>query len=53
VNIPELITLLSNKIASLNNARSNAVVAGNIDAIWQLDGEIAETQESLDKIKTL
>jgi hypothetical protein len=51
MNIQELITLLSNKIASLNNARSNAVSSGDVVAVLRLDDEIAETQNTLNKLQ--
>ena len=53
MTISELITLMSNKISSLNNARSTAVVTGDVEAILRLDDEIAETQTSLDKLLSL
>jgi hypothetical protein len=53
MKIPELITLLSNKIASLNNSRSNAIVSGDVEAVLKLDNEISDTQVSLNKLQGL
>jgi hypothetical protein len=53
MNMQELITLLSNNIATLNNARSTAVVNGDVEAVLRLDDEIAETQATLDQLRNL
>ena len=53
MTITELITLMSNKISSLNNARSTAVAVGDIEAVMRIDDEVQETQTSLDRLLTL
>ena len=53
MKMQELITLLSNKIASLNNARSNAISSGDVEAVLRLDGEILETQDTLNQLQAI
>jgi hypothetical protein len=53
MTIQDLITLLSNKLSSLNNAKSNAIVSGDVEAVLRLDGEIAETQDTLNKLQAM
>jgi hypothetical protein len=53
MKMQELITLLANKLASLNNARSTAVSSGDVAAVLRLDDEIAETQDTLDRLQTI
>lgn len=51
MKMQELITLLANKIASLNNARSTAVSSGDVETVLRLDGEILETQDTLNQLQ--
>jgi hypothetical protein len=51
MTLSELIILLSNRISWLNSAKSTAIAAGDAAAVLRLDGEIEETQETLNKIQ--
>lgn len=53
MTISQLIALASNRLAMLNNARATAVALGHIDRIDVLDADIAETQQTIDALKTL
>ncbi len=53
MKLQELIVLLSNKISSLNNARSNAVSQGDVATIILLDDEIVETQNTLNSLQSV
>lgn len=53
MKMQDLINLLSNKLSSLNNAKSNAVVSGNVEAVLRLDVEILETEFTLTSLKSM
>lgn len=44
MKLNELITLLANKLSYLNNAKSTAIVLGDVEAVLRIDNEIQETQ---------
>lgn len=51
MTIDELITIIANRIATLNNMRATSVVSGDIGSVDKIDAEIAETQRTLDQLK--
>jgi hypothetical protein len=51
MKMQELVTLLSNKLSSLNNAKSTAVASGDVEAVIRLDVEIQETQVTLNTLQ--
>jgi hypothetical protein len=53
MNIEEIITVLQNKVKSLENARNSTLANGEMNMLAQIDIEILNTQSSLDKILTL
>jgi len=53
MTLVELKVLLSNKISSLNTARSTAVSGGDIEAVLRLDNEISETQATLNTLQSV
>ena len=53
MNIAEIITVLQNKVRSLENAKSASIANGDMSPLAQLEVEILNTQASLDKILTL
>ncbi len=53
MKVAELVTLMANKLAHLNTAKSTAIASGDLDAILRLDSEISETQATLDALQTL
>jgi hypothetical protein len=53
MTITQLIALASNRLAMLNNARATAVALGHIDRLYVLDADIAETQTTLNQLRSL
>lgn len=53
MNIPQLLSLASNRLAALNGARATALAMGDISRLGSLDADIAETQATIDKLNTL
>lgn len=53
MKMQELITLMANKLAYLNTARSTALASGDLEAVLRLDGEILETQDTLSKLQAI
>jgi hypothetical protein len=53
MSLAELIQLVQAKLAALNSARASAAAVGDINQVVLLDAQIAETQLTLDQLKTL
>lgn len=53
MKITELITLAENKLAALNNQMSYAVEVGEIDEIARIEGQVTETQTTLDQLRSV
>jgi hypothetical protein len=53
MSIAELIQLVSYKLAALNSARASAASVGDMNQVVSLDSQIAQTQLTLDQLKTL
>lgn len=53
MSIAELIQLVSYKLAALNSARASSVSVGDMNQVVSLDSQIAQTQLTLDQLKTL
>ena len=51
MKIPELITLAENKLATLNQAVSDATIRGEADTISALEEKVIETQKTLDFLR--
>jgi len=49
----DLIRILSNKLASLNNQVSTSTILGNIDEIEKLQIAIRETENMLEALRTI
>ena len=52
MNLETVKEVLQNKITSLNARREHHFKQGDLDLVVNLDLEIAETQETLDKINS-
>jgi hypothetical protein len=48
-----MVTLMSNKLAYLNTAKSTAMASGDLEAVLRLDAEISETQATIASLQTL
>lgn len=53
MTITDLIQLMQNKLNSLAGLRQTAYSAGDINQVASLDMQIAETQQTLDQLRTL
>ena len=52
MKIADLITLAEHKLVALNNEMSVAVRLGEVDEITRLEGLVAETQQTLDTLRS-
>lgn len=53
MSLNDLIRLAQARLAHLNGQRDDAMARGDVSAIERLDKEIAETQGTLDALRTL
>ena len=53
MKMQELVTLMANKLAYLNTAKSTAMASGDLEAVLRLDAEISETQATIEALQTL
>lgn len=53
MTIDELIVLLTNQVATLNNARTTAQALGDVDHVLIIDAKILETETTLDQLRNL
>lgn len=52
MKIEEIIFILENRIKSLAQQRDNAIMSGNLELVNQIDIEVTETQNTLDRLKS-
>ncbi len=53
MSITELIRLMEARLAALNSARTSAAAVGDIEQIQRIDADVAQTQLTLDQLRTL
>lgn len=53
MSIAELISLLENRLATLNNSKATAVALGDLGQLNVLDAEIQQTTSTLVQLRTL
>ena len=53
MTIPELITLLENRIGNLQRARVHLVEQGDVAGIIDVDNQVTETNATLAELQTL
>lgn len=53
MTLGEIVQLLANRLATLNIARSNAFALGDADRVAAIETEIAETEDTLARIRAL
>lgn len=53
MTVQKLIQLAERRLARLEQERINAELIGDTDAMARLDGEIGETQTTLNQLRTL
>lgn len=52
MNIAFILRVMENRLQSLNNIRTAAVNSGDLEKIVQLDAEIAETEITIQDLRT-
>lgn len=53
MTIDYIIKITENKLASLRNEESNAVLLGDLELISTIQEQITETEMTLEKLKTI
>ena len=53
MTVQKLIQLAERRLVRLEQERINAELIGDVDAMARLDGEIGETQTTLNQLRTL
>lgn len=53
MNIHFIIRVLENRLQTLNNIRSAALQAGDLEKVVQIEGEISETELTLSELRNL
>jgi hypothetical protein len=53
MSVEDLIRLMEARLAALNSARGTAAAVGDLAQVTRLDIDIAQTQTTLDQLRTL
>jgi hypothetical protein len=53
MSVEDLIRLMEARLAALNSARGSAAAVGDVAQVTRLDADIAQTQTTLDQLRTL
>jgi hypothetical protein len=53
MTLDELIRLVEARLSAMNVARATAAAVGDVAQVMRIDAEVAETQATLDRLKTL
>jgi len=53
MTLADLLKLAQARLSTLNGQRADAVITGNAPAIERLDRDIAETQATIDALRSL
>jgi hypothetical protein len=53
MTIEQLVAMCKSRLANLSQLRSSAVALGDADQVARIDGQIDETQTTLNKLLTL
>ena len=53
MTITELVTIVTNRLASLHQARSHAVAVGDVSRVSAVDAEVVETETTLAQLQSL
>lgn len=53
MKLEDIIRMVSARLATLNSARSTAAALGDIDRVIELDAQIDDTQDTLNKLQAL
>lgn len=52
MTLEQIIQILTNKVVSLSQLRESAIRSGDLEKVNQIEVEIAETQSTLDILKS-
>jgi|688.fasta_scaffold636794_2 hypothetical protein len=53
MKLQELITIMQNRLITLNEARKSASAAGDLERVTQIDNDLLTTSISIDQIKRM
>ena len=53
MSVEDLIRLMEARLSALNSARGSAAAVGDLAQVTRLDIDIAQTQTTLDQLRTL
>jgi hypothetical protein len=53
MSVEDLIRLMEARLAAMNSARGTAAAVGDLAQVTRLDIDIAQTQATLDQLRTL
>ena len=53
MSIDDLIRLMEARLAALNSARASAAAVGDLAQVTKIDVDVAQTQTTLDQLRTL
>ena len=51
MTITELLTIMQNRLLTLNEARKSAVLAGDLERVVQIDGDLVTTYTTVEKLQ--
>ena len=51
MTITELLTIMQNRLLTLNEARKAAVAAGDLERVVQIDGDLVTTYTTVEKLQ--
>jgi len=51
MTITELLTIMQNRLLTLNEARKAAVTAGDLERVVQIDGDLVTTYTTVEKLQ--
>ncbi len=53
MKISQLIDVAQSKLAALNNEMSYAIQVGEVEEITRIEGQVSETQATLDQLRSI
>lgn len=53
LTVPDLITMCERRVVYLQSVRTSATALGDLEQVSRVDAELAETQDTLNKLRSL
>ena len=53
MQVQEIIQIIENRLATLNNGRAQAVAVGDLAAVITIDAQIEETRTTLEQLRAV